>query len=285
MPKLLPSELILSSEGRVYHLDLRPDEIADTVILVGDPARVERVSRHFDRIDLRRTKREFTTHTGALGGKRLTVLSTGIGTDNIDIVLNELDALANIDFSAREVRQELRSLDLIRLGTTGGLQTDLPVDTVVYSAYAIGLDNLLHYYSRQPSDQEQQLAAAFPHHQLPSTITPYFTTANQPLLQQLLGTSQAGITLTASGFYGPQGRRMRLSSNVQLDSLIDFRYRDLAITNLEMETAGIYGLSKLLGHRAVSASVILANRSLGTFSKDAKGAVDRMIEEVLEQLV
>jgi len=275
MQPIAASELIIGPDKRIYHLNLRPEDIADTIITVGDPGRVARVSRHFDSIDLKVTKREFVTHTGWLGKRRISVVSTGIGPDNIDIVLNELDALVNIDFDTRKIKEDQRSLVLIRIGTTGSLQPDLPIDTHLYSAYALGLDNLLHFYEYQNSGMETRL------------FTQLIFAADQELADQLGGDMQRGITLTCPGFYGPQGRTLRGVSRLGrsgLEKLQRFEAEGLRITNLEMETAAIYGLARVLGHRAISFNAVLANRLQAAFSQQAKESVDRLIERVLSRL-
>jgi len=285
---LPPSELILNERGAVYHLDLRPGELADTVITVGDPDRVERISRHFDDVEVRRQHREFVTHTGTLAGRRLTVVSTGIGTDNIDIVLNELDAVANIDLERRVVRDSLRRLDIIRIGTSGSLQADIPVDAFVASSHGIGIDNLMHFYAYEPNAEEWQVRQAFPRHtRLGEPFALPFVKGGSPGLLKLFtqGFSH-GMTVTCPGFYGPQGRvlRLPLSQPGLNDMLGSFQYGNLRITNYEMETAAIYGLGQLLGHRTVSLSAIVANRVDGSFSADGGAAVDRLILTVLDIL-
>jgi len=290
MQPIAASELIIGPDKRIYHLNLRPEDIADTIITVGDPGRVARVSRHFDSIDLKVTKREFVTHTGWLGKRRISVVSTGIGPDNIDIVLNELDALVNIDFDTRKIKEDQRSLVLIRIGTTGSLQPDLPIDTHLYSAYALGLDNLLHFYEYQNSGMETRLFTQLKHfleieRALP--VSPYIFATDQELADQLGGDMQRGITLTCPGFYGPQGRTLRGVSRLGrsgLEKLQRFEAEGLRITNLEMETAAIYGLARVLGHRAISFNAVLANRLQAAFSQQAKESVDRLIERVLSRL-
>jgi uridine phosphorylase len=288
MSRIPESELILNERGAVYHLDLRPEELADTVITVGDPERVERVSGHFDHVEVRRSHREFVTHTGTLGGRRMTVVSTGIGPDNIDIVLNELDALANIDFEARVIRPAHRSLDIVRIGTSGSLQADVPVDSFVASTHAIGLDNLLHFYRTEHNEEERQIRHAF------ATQTqfdghgsdPYVFGGSPALLGHFVGDCHLGITVTCPGFYGPQGRVLRLGlAHPELNDLLTrFSFGIHRITNFEMETSAIYGLSRLLGHRALSLSAIVANRIGKRFSEDASETVDRLIRLALERL-
>ena len=288
MSRIAESELILNDRGAVYHLDLRPEELADTVVTVGDPGRVERVSRFFDALEFERSHREFVTHTGRIGGRRITVLSTGIGPDNIDIVLNELDALVNVDFEARQARDAHRSLDIVRIGTSGSLQADVPVDSFVAGTHGIGLDNLMHFYRADHNDEERQIRQAF----VTQTQSerqgsdPYVYSGSPALLKLFTGGYHHGITVTCPGFYGPQGRVLRLGlSHPELNELLTgFSFGPHRIANFEMETSAIYGLSRLLGHRAVSLSAIVANRVSHTFSKDAAATVDRMIESVLERL-
>lgn len=285
MEPVLATDLILNADGSVYHLNLLPVDVADTVITVGDPDRVEEISRHFDRIELKKGKREFVTHTGFIGSKRITVLSTGIGTDNIDIVLNELDALVNIDFSTRQIKQELRSLDIIRIGTSGSVQPDIPVDSLLVSSAAFGLDTLMHYYLQGPDSPQLKLLAAFSQ-TLPDGFRPYIASASHELLSKLASNDQQGITLTAPGFYAPQGRQLRVKNMAPelMDSIRRFNYNGQRITNLEMETAGIYGLAGSLGHRAISFNVILANRITQALSKDPAGTIQKFILQILERI-
>jgi len=279
------SELILNERGAAYHLDLRPEELADTVITVGDPDRVAQVSRYFDTVELRRQHREFVTHTGLLAGRRITVLSTGIGTDNIDIVLNELDAVVNIDPARRAPRERLRQLDIIRIGTSGSLQADVPVDSFVASTHGIGIDNLMQFYACVPNDEEVLVRQAFQRHTLlGDPFPPPFVKGGSPgLLKHFTSGFAMGMTVTCPGFYGPQGRvlRLPLSQPGLNDRLGSFRYGNLRITNYEMETSALYGLGQLLGHRTVSLSAIVANRVDGSFSADGAAAVDRLIRTVL----
>lgn len=291
MPVFPDSELIISPEGRIYHLNLHPSEVAPTVITVGDPERVPRVSRHFDHIESEVQKREFVTHTGWIGNQRITVISSGIGPDNIDIVLNELDALVNIDFATRQPREKLRSLDIIRIGTTGGLQPDVPVDSFVVSRFGIGMDNMMHFYQRPPTLPEAELyddLNDYLQHAGRLPTEPYICEAHRDLVAAVAKKDlNTGITLTCPGFYGPQGRHLRGGSALHPDwlhRLSQFRHKGLAITNLEMESAAIFGLSRLLGHRATSCNAIIANRSTHTFSTDPKRTVDRLIETVLERI-
>ncbi|WP_304296220.1 nucleoside phosphorylase [Capnocytophaga leadbetteri] len=283
------SELILNPDGSIYHLNLRPEQVADTIILVGDPNRVPRVSAYFDTIEFSTQKREFCTHTGTYKGKRLTALSTGIGPDNIDIVINELDALFNIDLHTRKPKEQLTSLNIVRFGTSGSLQADIPVDSFVLSSHGLGMDNMLHAYKDAPNVREIAMEEAFMAHTQWNTDKgrPYIVGCGEILKQQLLTDKVfEGITGTAPGFYGPQGRMLRLpvQDPTLNDKLHSFNYKGYRMTNLEMETSAIYGLSKLLGHQAVSLNAIIANRAAGTFTKDTKKVVENLIVYGLEQL-
>lgn len=283
------SELILNPDGSIYHLNLRPEQVADTIILVGDPNRVPRVSAYFDTIEFSTQKREFCTHTGTYKGKRLTALSTGIGPDNIDIVINELDALFNIDLHTRKPKERLTSLNIVRFGTSGSLQADIPVDSFVLSSHGLGMDNMLHAYKNAPNVREIAMEEAFMAHTQWNTDKgrPYIVGCGETLKQRLLTDKVfEGITGTAPGFYGPQGRMLRLpvQDPTLNDKLHSFNYKGYRMTNLEMETSAIYGLSKLLGHQAVSLNAIIANRAAGTFTKDTKKVVENLIVYGLEQL-
>lgn len=288
VPIIPASELIINPDGSIYHLALQPEQIADTIITVGDPERVARISRHFDVIEHQVSKREFVTHTGRIGQKRLTVIATGIGTDNIDIVFNELDALANIDLDTRTIKPTHTALTFIRVGTSGGLQPDIPVDSLLASNGSVGLEGLLHYYGWEWPAEVADLEAAvdqFFQEKVDLPFAHYFAPADAGLVQHFSQGMQQGITITCSGFYGPQGRVLRLPSrlNEQLfTQLQSFRHEHFRFTNFEMETSGIYGLAALLGHRAISLNAILANRPNGTFSAQPKKAVDELIEKTLE---
>ena len=289
MNRIAESELILNERGAIYHLNLLPEEIADTVFLVGDPDRVQQVSRHFDSIEFQFQHREFITHTGFLGNKRLSVISTGIGTDNIDITLNELDALVNIDFSSREIKSTLKALNLIRIGTSGALQEDIPVDSFVASTHGLGIDNLLNFYRITQNEEEKQLLHSFvTFSQLQSSIGfPYISGASSSLLKHFVTDFFQGITATCPGFYGPQGRilRMGISNPELINRLSQFRFGAHRITNFEMETSAIYGLSKLLGHNCLSLNAVIANRVTQEFSKNGKETVEKLIQKVLETVV
>jgi uridine phosphorylase len=287
MKPIAESELILNKDGSVYHLHLLPQDLADTVITVGDPDRVPRVSRYFDTIDLKKSKREFVTHTGTINGKRITVISSGISTDNIDIVLNELDALVNIDLKTRLPKTELKKLNIIRIGTSGAIQADIPVDSLLVSKAAFGLDTLMHYYKQNIKKSEQELLNALKQ-VLPKDggFVPYIALADPGLIANLGHDLLQGITFTAPGFYAPQGREIRAhAAHPELmNALQQFNLNGQRITNLEMETAGIYGLSAVFGHRAISFNVILANRSTQTFSKQPEKIVDHYIVQLLDRI-
>lgn len=283
------SELILTPEGCIYHLDLLPEEIADIIITVGDPGRVKEVSKHFDRIEVQKAHREFITHTGYIGNKRITALSTGIGPDNIDIVLNELDALVNIDFNTRTEKAIPQTLKIIRLGTAGALQQDIEVDSFVVSSFGIGLDNLLHYYKQDNNAEESYILNDFENHTMlhGKPIQPYIAEGAIQLRNKFTENFIQGITVTCPGFFAPQGRRIRLPLTFPnlVDKLADFKSGHHRIANFEMETAAIYGLGKLLGHQCISISNIINNRQTKMFSKDPAAAVSRMIELSLEVII
>jgi uridine phosphorylase len=280
------SELIINPRGCIYHLDVHPDEIAHTVITVGDPGRVPEVSKHFDKIEHKKAHREFITHTGYIGNKRISVVSSGIGPDNIDITLNELDALVNIDFTTRLPKENLQSLNIIRLGTSGSLQEDIPVDSLVASSFGIGLDNLLHYYRFENNADELFLLNAFTRHTHlnGNPVQPYIAEGSIRLRNHFTEGYVHGITITCPGFYAPQGRKLRLplAFPTLVDTLSTFENGQHRITNFEMETSAIYGLGKLMGHHCLSVNTIVANRQSKTFSKDAASAVENMICKSLE---
>ena len=285
MQRIAESELIINARGAVYHLDLRPDEIGDTIITVGDPDRVKEVSKHFSGIETKIQHREFISHTGYLNNKRITVVSSGIGTDNIDIVLNELDALANIDFETRTIKPQLKSLNILRIGTTGSLQKDVPVDSFVASTHGLGVDNLLHFYRLEQNEEEKELLQSFvTFTQLHHTVSyPYLAGGSAALLKHFVDGYHQGITVTCPGFYGPQGRVLRLGIKTPqfVDRLTDFRFGRHRITNFEMETSAIYGLGKLLGHHCLSLNAVVANRVEKKFSADGAGLVERLIQKTL----
>ncbi len=283
------SELILNPDGSVYHLNLKPENIANDIIFVGDQDRVESVSSHFDAIEFTTQKREFKTTTGTYRGKRLSVISTGIGPDNIDIVLNELDALVNIDLKTRKLKAILTVLNIVRIGTSGSLQKDIPVDSFLMSSHALDLNGMLHSYQIEEI-AHQEMENAFVKHTnwSPKKAHPILIKNSTVLAKKLMSEKiYTGITATAGGFYGPQGRVLRLPlQDATVNSKIDsFSWKGSRITNLEMETSAIYGLSQLLGHHAVSMNAIIANRANGTFSQDYKKVVQNLIEYTLRKLV
>lgn len=282
--RIAESELIINPDGTIYHLNLKPEDIAHDIITVGDPDRVEKVSKHFDRIDIKVAKREFITVTGWIGTKRLTVISTGIGTDNIDIVITELDALVNIDFETRTKKPTHTTLRFYRIGTSGSLDASLDVNMVLISSMAIGLDGLMHFYNHKYTKEEDTLnhMAIQALSKLPNII-PYTTTASPELVKKFAPLGKKGITITASGFYGPQGRAVIAppKSATFLDDLATLKVNDIRVTNFEMETAGLYGMSALLGHEAISINGIIANRIHQTFSQNPKEFVVQLIKDVI----
>ncbi len=286
MQQIAESELIINSRGAIYHLDVKPGEIAFNIITVGDPERVKEVSKYLDSIEVERHHREFVTHTGFLGKKRISVVSTGIGTDNIDIVLNELDALVNIDFTTRTINKEHQQLNIIRVGTSGSLQANIPVDSFVASTHAIGIDNLMNFYLQENNEEEKQLLHSFvTQTQLHTRFSqPYIAGAAMSLIKHFIKGFHQGITVTCPGFYGPQGRVLRLGIiNPQLnDRFTDFEFGHHKIANFEMETAGIYGLGRALHHNCLSLSAIVANRIHKKFSTDGNATVEKLIKKTLE---
>ena len=279
------SELIINPRGAVYHLDLRPEELADTIITVGDPDRVAHVSKYFDQIEHKSAHREFITHTGYIGSKRISVMSTGIGPDNIDIALNEVDALVNIDFDTRCIKETKQSVSVIRLGTCGSLQGEVGVDQLVAGTHGLGVDNLLHFYQPNNNPEELAILAAFEQHTNINAhhIKPYISSASAGLLKHFTEGYNHGITVTCPGFYGPQGRILRLPLRMPnlVYQMTSFRYGNHHIANFEMETSAIYGLCNLLGHQCLSINVIVANRVKKEYSKDGAKAIDHMIQKSL----
>ena len=283
------SELILNKDGSIFHLHLLPENIADTIILVGDQDRVDMISKHFDKVEFKVQNREFRTHTGYYHGKRLSVLSTGIGTDNIDIVLNELDAICNIDLKTREPKTTHKSLDLIRIGTSGALQGDIPVDTPIISEMAIGFDGLLNFYADREKANDKDIEQHFLEHTgwNKQLATPYFINASSKLLEKVgKDDMRHGLTISAPGFYGPQGRQLRLPlADPKLNEKITaFEHKGKKITNYEMESSAIFGLSKLLGHNAVTVCNIIANRIRKEYSADYKISMEKLIVKILDRL-
>lgn len=288
MKKIKESELIINSDGSVYHLNVRPQDIANDIIFVGDQFRVEAITKYFDSIEFTTQKREFKTQTGTFKGKKISVISTGIGPDNIDIVMNELDALVNVDFKTRTIKPELTQLNIIRVGTSGSLQADIPVDSILMSTHGIGTDNMLRSYVID-SITETEIEDAFIE-QTNWDLTkgrPYIIKGSEKLIEKFTSDEMhQGMTVTAGGFYGAQGRVIRLAvQDSELNSKIDsFKFNSLRATNLEMETAAIYGLSKLLSHHSLSLNAIIANRSNGTFSSDPYAVVENLIQYTLEKI-
>jgi uridine phosphorylase len=283
------SELILNPDGSVYHINLKPGQIANDIIFVGDQNRVEKITKHFDSIEFTTQKREFKTQTGTYKGKRITVMSTGIGPDNIDIVMNELDALVNVDLETRTVKKELTSLNIVRIGTSGSLQADIPCDSFVMSQYGLGLDNMLRsYLIDEISEIEMEEAFITQTNWDMRKGRPYVISCSKTLEKRLESDKIfKGFTGTAGGFYGPQGRVVRLGiQDPELNAKMDsFNFNGTRMTNLEMETGAIYGLGKLLGHECLSLNAIIANRATGTFSEDPYKAVDELIVYTLNKLV
>lgn len=290
MYQVIPeSQLVLNSEGAVYHLGLHPEEIADDILLVGDPNRADVISRYFDHIEVKRENRELWTRTGYYNGKRITVLSTGMGTDNLDIVMNELDALANIDLKNRIVKETHKSLNLIRLGTSGALQADIPVDdSYVATRYAMGLDGLLYFYKNNQTVNEIDLRDAFIEHMnYPKDLPlPYAVEGSKELFDRIGEGYTQGITATASGFYGPQGRTLRMGlaypdNNHKIEA---FNYHGWRICNFEMESSALYGLGKLMGHNCLTVCAVIANRVSEKFCSDYHPYIEKLVKNTLDRL-
>lgn len=288
MRKIEPSELVLQPDNSIYHLKLHPEQLAKNVIVVGDPGRVEVISNYFDRIDHKVSNREIVTHTGVLNNTPITVMSTGMGTDNIDIVLNELDALVNIDLENRTIKAEKKSLNIIRIGTCGAMQKEIPVNSFLASSFGLGLDGLMNFYEFEHTEEENQLLTAF-YEQTNYAKTfaqPYFVKASDKLLDLFKNDFHVGITATAPGFYGPQGRVLRvpLKEKQLNEKLNQFNYNNHQIVNFEMETSALYGLSRAMGHNSCTVCVAVANRFAKEFSKDYKPALKKLIELTLSKL-
>ncbi len=285
MPRISETDLILNPDGSVYHLNLLPKHLSDTIITVGDPGRVYRVSEHFDELEFEMNKREFVTHVGRYKNKRVTVISTGIGTDNVEIFFNEIDALANIDFKTREPKPRRRKLKIVRIGTSGALQEDVPLDSHLVSDYAVGFDNLMNFYDLMTEDKEAGIA-----HDLQRKtglpFMPYVVKGSQSLLDQFADGMIVGNTVTCPGFYAPQGRVLRAPIRYPklLEDLNHYHKDDFWLTNFEMETSGYYALARLLGHEALSVNAIVANRIKGKFSKDPNKVIDALIAKVLDRI-
>jgi uridine phosphorylase len=280
------TELILTPENKIYHLNLSKDEIANDIILVGDPERVSVISNKFDSIEHKIQNREFVTHTGILNGKRISVIATGIGPDNIDIVVNELDALVNIDFKTRTINKKKKTLNLIRLGTSGALQKDIEVDSFLASSFGLGLDNIAHFYESEEIIEQKMSSKYKQHANWPENLSnPYIVKASDNLLS-LFPDVKKGITATAPGFYGPQGRTLRLNPSITNlhEKMESFKYKENRITNFEMETSALYYLGQSLGHNTLTICAIIANRLTKEYSKDYKKTVEKMIDLVLKRI-
>lgn len=280
--KLAASELVLNDDGSVYHLNLLPEDIAEKIILVGDPDRVPKVSKYFDNIEVKKNKREFYTHTGTLRGERITVMSTGIGTENIDIVMNELDALVNIDLKKKEIKDQKQSLQLFRLGTCGTVNPDIEVDNMLVTENVVGLDGLLHFYRdyKFENDFSKKFLEDFPYENIKPML--YFSDWAEDLSELYKDAKYRGNTATFPGFYAPQGRQLRLNA---LDDQFLEKLNSLGISNFEMETSAIYGLAKLLGHKALTVNCVIANRRRGEFSADHHASEKMTIEWALDRIV
>lgn len=285
MSGITETDLILNKDGSVYHLNLKPEHLSDTIITVGDPSRVYNVSQHFDNVEFEMNKREFITHIGKYKGKRITVISTGIGTDNIEIFFTELDALANINLKTREIKHRKKKLKIIRIGTSGALQEDIPLDTHLVSDYGIGLDNLMNFYNLSQSESEMAIV-----NELQATtglpFIPYIARASQKLLSKIGEEMVVGNTVTCPGFYAPQGRKIRV--DIKFPRLVEdlnyFHHNDFWLTNFEMETAGYYAMAKVLGHEMLSVNAIIANRITNKFSNNAGKVIDSLIIKVLDRI-
>jgi uridine phosphorylase len=287
MSKRIPeSELIINTDGSIYHLNLKPEHLASTVIAVGDPDRVKKVSQHFDSIEFEISKREFVTHTGLYKGKKITAISTGMGTDNIEIFMTELDALVNIDFNTRLPKEKHASLDIIRIGTSGSMQNDIPAGSLLASAYGIGLDTLMTFYKTDYSTLEKTVGEII-QKELDIPFTPYCIQGSQKLLEKVGKSLLVGNTVTCPGFFGPQGREVRVKPAIPdiIEKLGNIRLDDFRLTNFEMETAGYYAMGRLLGHEVISLNAIIANRITHEFANNAYDIVDDLIIQTLDNLV
>ena len=287
MPRIPESDLILNSDGSVYHLNLLPKHISETIITVGDPSRVYRVSQYFDNVEFEMNKREFITHVGKYKGKRVTVISTGIGTDNIEIFFTELDALINVDLKTREPRTRRKKLKVIRIGTSGSLQEDIPLDSHLVTDYAVGFDNLMSFYNHEMDSFEESLAKDI-QKKTKISFTPYVVRGSSLLRKQYAADITVGNTITSPGFYAPQGREIRLPLRYpkMLEDLSKYRIKsnDFRLTNFEMETAGYYAMARLLGHEVLSVNAIIANRVKSKFSKDPNKVIDGLIKKILSRI-
>jgi uridine phosphorylase len=287
MPPISETSLILNSDGSIYHLNLLPKQVSETIITVGDPSRVYRISQHFDDLEFEMNKREFITHIGKYKGKRVTVMSTGIGTDNIELFMTELDALVNVDLNTRETKSRKKKLKIIRIGTSGAIQENIPVGSYVVTDYAIGLDNLMDYYNLVMDEFEEEIAedlrnkVSLPH-------TPYIVKGSAELKEMVASDMIEGNTITTPGFFAPQGRKVRLPIRYPnlLDDLRKYHNKsnNFKVGNFEMETAGYYAMCRLLGHEAISLNAIIANRPKNKFAKDPNKLIDGLIEKVLDRI-
>lgn len=284
--KIADTDLIINPDGSVYHLSLKPKDISDIVLTVGDPGRVHRISQHFDGIDFEMNKREFITHVGTYKGRRITAMSTGMGTDNVEIVMHELDALVNVDLKTRIPHEEKRSLKIIRIGTSGSIQEDVRLGTHVMSEYAVGIDPIIAFYPFEPTVFEKEVAEAFQKEAgIPFPV--YCSRGSSELIEAFRDLTTVGNTLTCVGFYGPQGRKLRIPT--KFSDLVDkynyFHYKDFWLTNLEMESAAYYAFGRMMGHQMLSLNAIIANRIRNRFSKDPYKVVDSLIKKVLDRVV
>ncbi|MGB6035777.1 MAG: nucleoside phosphorylase [Cryomorphaceae bacterium] len=286
--KFAPSELPVNADGSIYHLAIKPEHLADTVLVVGDQGRVEKISKHFDRTDVVVSNREFVTHTGYIGTKRITAMSTGIGTDNIDIVLNELDALRSIDFEKRETIENPQPLEIIRIGTSGGLRKEIEPGSFIHSRYAIGLDAVMHYYQSHFEEEEMELARAFAAHVNWSLdgIKPYAVKSSKEAGSRFEKGFLQGITATACGFYGPQGRKLRLPVAMPdiNERMENFSFEELPLANYEMESSALFGLGAALGHHCTTVCLVVANRAANSFLTDHHVRMEELIAKVLERI-
>lgn len=279
------SELIINPDGSIYHLNLKPEHLASSIIAVGDPERVASVSAYFDEIEIKISRREFVTHTGSYKGKRISVISTGMGTDNIEIFMNELDALVNVDFDSRQPRKELTSLNIVRVGTSGSMQAHVPAGALLASVYGVGLDTLMHFYKGNYSELEISVGIAV-QKALSLPFQPYCVRGSEKLLAQVGKGLIQGNTVTCPGFFGPQGRAVRLQPAIPdiIERLSRVQLKDFTLSNFEMETAGYYTMGRLLGHEVLSLNAIVANRITGEFTSDPAEVVDRLIVHTLERI-
>jgi len=287
MQAIQNSELIITDDGSIYHLNLKPGDLSTTIITVGDPERVQSVSKHFDAILLKKQKREFVSHTGLIGNKKISVCSTGMGTDNIDIFMNEVDALFNIDFESRKPKAQATQLTFIRIGTSGAIQRNFPLNGTIISAYAVGFDTLMQFYNFDGVKNLHNQLKQHLHKQHQIELPFYTSRANESLIGSFSSLGETGITITNPGFYGPQSRKIRLSIKYPelMNCLQTFEWEGKKITNLEMETAGIYSLANLLGHKAISLNAMIANRATGEFSQKAQATIEGLIEKTLQVIV